>query len=89
MEIEYIHTSLVGESVTITQKDYREVIVNSKNNLKSIRIINSNGYPLFEQSYSNDIKQIKIDESTYQPGIYFAHIQLMNGKVETKKFLKL
>ncbi len=89
VEIEYIHTSLVGESVTITQKDYREVIVNSKNNLKSIRIINSNGYPLFEQSYSYDIKQVKIDESTYQPGIYFAHIQLMNGKVETKKFLKL
>jgi hypothetical protein len=87
-EIEYVRSSLLGESVTVTQKDYRELIVSSVDDIKNIQIINSNGIELFEQSYPGDTKQSQIDASNYHAGIYFAKVHLSNGKVETKKFLK-
>lgn len=88
VEIEYLHTFLVGDVVTITQKDYSELIVRSVDDIKNIRIFNSNGIQLFEQSCQGDTKQSQIDASNYHTGIYFAKVQLSNGKVETKKFLK-
>lgn len=88
VEIEYIHTALVGESVTLIQKDYQEFTINSSMGIKDIRVINSNGNEMIFQSFPQDTRHIQINHSNFQPGIYFTKVQLSNGKVETKKFLK-
>lgn len=86
-EIQYLK-SMAGEFVTITQKDYNDVVISSKINFKSMRVLNSNGHYLRNEVYPILTNHAEINTSNFLPGIYFAQVQLVNGSVETKKFIK-
>jgi thiol-disulfide isomerase/thioredoxin len=89
VEIEYLITALQGESVTVTTTDHSELIISSERNIQQVRILNSNGYLLNDKFLVEQTNQLNIPIVNFQTGIYFAQVKLDNGRMVTKKFVKL
>ncbi|MEI2693645.1 MAG: redoxin domain-containing protein [Saprospiraceae bacterium] len=86
--VSYVHTALTGTNVELFYNQLSELTISSNEHIIGYTLLNLNGNCLKSESLNVPVKQKIISLPLAQAGIYFISIQLQNGTMVTKRFLK-
>ena len=86
--ISYLTASLKGINVSLYYNQISDLIIHSDENVSNFAVLNANGQQIFYKVFNEPVNSISCPLDLNKPGLYFVRMEMQNGTMLTKRFVK-
>ena len=77
-----------GINVSLYYNQISDLIIHSDENVSNFAVLNANGQQIFYKVFNEPVNSISCPLDLNKPGLYFVRMEMQNGTMLTKRFVK-